>query len=82
MTPSLIANIAGFAGIFVIAGAYLYLSYRPVRPNRLYFSLNIAGSMLMAISLSIEVNVPSLSLQIFWIAVSLLGLFRLRREPA
>jgi hypothetical protein len=82
MTPSLIANIAGFAGIFVIAGAYLYLSYRPVRPNRLYFSLNIAGSVLLAISLSIEVNVPSLSLQIFWIAVSFLGLFRLRGKPA
>lgn len=82
MTPSLIANIAGFAGIFVIAGAYLYLSYRPVRPNRLYFSLNIAGSVLLAISLSIEVNVPSLSLQIFWIAVSLLGLFRLRGQTA
>lgn len=82
MSPSLVANIAGFAGIFVIAGAYLYLSYRPVRPDRLYFSLNIAGSLLLAISLSIEVNVPSLSLQIFWIAVSLLGLFRLRRQPA
>jgi hypothetical protein len=82
MTPTFIANIAGFAGIFVIAGAYLYLSYRPVRPDRLYFSLNIAGSVLLAISLSIEVNVPSLSLQIFWIAVSLLGLFRLRGKPA
>jgi hypothetical protein len=38
--------------------------------------------VLLAISLSIEVNVPSLSLQIFWIAVSLLGLFRLRGKPA
>lgn len=82
MPLSMIANIAGFAGIFVIAGAYLYLSYRPVQPNRLYFLLNIAGSMLLAISLSIEVNVPSLSLQIFWIAVSLLGLFRLRGKTA
>ena len=82
MSSTLIANIAGFAGIFVIAGAYLYLSYRPVRPNRLYFSLNIAGSLLLAISLSIEVNVPSLSLQIFWIAVSILGLFRLARKAA
>ena len=82
MTASLLANLTGFAGLFVIAGAYLYLSYRPVRPNRLYFWLNIAGSMLLAVSLSIEVNVPSLSLQIFWIAVSLLGLFRLRREAA
>lgn len=82
MNLPLIADIAGFAGLFVIAGAYLYLSYKPVRPDALYFMLNIAGSLFLAISLSIKVNVPSLSLQIFWIAVSLLGLLRLRRQPA
>lgn len=82
MEMSLVADIAGFAGLFVIAGAYLYLSYRPVRPNALYFLLNIAGSVLLAISLSIKVNVPSLSLQIFWILVSLFGLLRLRGRAA
>jgi len=73
MSP-LAANIAGFAGMACIIGAYAYVT--GVKQPNLFIQhgVNLAGAALLTISLLVNMNPASLVLEFFWAAISLWGL--------
>lgn len=70
------ANVIGFLGMACIVGAYVYITANP-RPNPfLQHGFNLLGAVLLALSLTINVNVPSLVLEGIWAAVAIWGLIK------
>jgi hypothetical protein len=49
--------------------------------DRRYSLVNLAGAVLILISLYAEWNLPSAVIEAFWAAISLYGLWRSRRKP-
>jgi hypothetical protein len=49
--------------------------------DRRYSLTNLAGALLILISLYAEWNLPSAVIEGFWAAISLYGLWRSRRKP-
>jgi hypothetical protein len=49
--------------------------------DRRYSLVNLAGALLILISLYAEWNLPSAVIEAFWAAISLYGLWRSRRKP-
>ena len=76
MTVAMIADGAGFAGAFIILAGFGYQTLRNIAPDRLYHLLNLTGASLLAISLSINFNLPALCLELAWALVALIGLVR------
>jgi phosphoglycerol transferase MdoB-like AlkP superfamily enzyme len=69
-----LANIAGFAGMACILGAYAYQT-ASARPNPfLQHGTNLVGAILLTISLLVHTNLASLVLEGFWAAIALFGL--------
>ena len=68
-------NILGFAGAAVLIAAYFANQQRwlPSGDWRYPFA-NLAGALLILISLLFEWNFPSVVIECFWIAISLWGL--------
>jgi hypothetical protein len=79
---SLIANIAGFLGSIVILAGFAYVNVLKRAPDILFNLLNLIGASLLALSLSINVNVPALLLELAWMAIALFGIVTLLRSKA
>ena len=70
------ADLIGFAGSFCIVGAYAY-SNLATTMNMVVFNLvNFLGAALLAVSLTVNYNLPTLVLEIVWMAIALFGLTR------
>lgn len=70
------AEILGWGGTFLFCGAYLSFATR--RISRLYFLLlNALASLILLPSYFYDLNWPSFMLNIVWIAISLMGYWRL-----
>lgn len=68
------ADIVGFVGMFCIVAAYAY-SNLAKRLNLLLFNLvNLVGAVLLLISLMVNFNLPSVVLEIVWIAIAVFGI--------
>ncbi|MGB3711772.1 MAG: permease [Erythrobacter sp.] len=84
-TPLDIYSIVGFIGTTCIIGAYAYLTYVE-RPNPFVLhGTNLAGAVLLTVSLLVHTNWPSLVLEGFWAAIALFGIakaLRHRRQEA
>ena len=73
---SFTADLIGFAGSFLIVSAYAY-SNLTAQMNLLLFNLlNLAGAALLTISLLVNFNLPTLVLEIVWMAIALFGIVR------
>lgn len=74
-----LANACGFAGMVAILVAYAYGTSK-ANPNP-YFQhgLNLAGSLLLTVSLLVNVNPASLVLEGFWAAIAIYGLVKAAR---
>jgi hypothetical protein len=73
-------DLAGTLGVILIVGAYLLLQLNRVASNALsYLIANALGAMLILLSLSVEFNLSAVLMEIFWLAISLLGLLRRAR---
>lgn len=69
-----IANACGFAGMAAVVGAYAYGTGKD-RPNPyVQHGLNLAGAILLTVSLLVNVNPASLVLEAFWSAIAIYGL--------
>ena len=69
-----LANIAGFAGMACIIGAYAYQT-ATAHPNPfMQHGTNLLGAMLLTVSLIVHTNLASLVLEGFWAAIALFGL--------
>ena len=80
---SFAADLIGFAGSFLIVAAYAY-SNVATRMNLLAFNaVNFAGAALLSVSLTVNYNLPTMVLEIVWMAIALFGIAKaLRSKPS
>jgi hypothetical protein len=72
-----IHDVVGFVGVALIVGAYAALQLGPLRPDSpSYPALNAVGAALILISLMYAFNAAAFAVEIFWLAISALGLLR------
>lgn len=73
------ADLIGFAGSFFIVAAFAY-SNITARMNALLFNLlNLIGAALLTVSLTVNFNLPTLVLEIVWMAIALFGIAKALR---
>lgn len=80
-----IANIVGIAGGILIVAAYAYANIAD--PVRLlpYNLVNLAGAILLTLSLLVHFNLASLLLEIVWMAIAIYGIVKAlgkKEDPA
>jgi hypothetical protein len=75
MTPQT-ADLIGFAGSFCIVAAYAYSNLSAAMNMLLFNALNFVGAALLAVSLTVNYNLPTLVLEFVWMSIALLGLVR------
>ena len=74
-------TMAGLAGVGVILAAYLANQQDWLDARRWQFpAANLAGSLLILMSLWSAWNLPSAVIEVAWSAISLWGLIRRRRR--
>ena len=70
------ADYIGFAGMTCIIVAYAYIT-GVKRPNPLIqHGVNLMGAALLATSLTVHPNLPSMVLEAFWAAIAIWGLVK------
>jgi hypothetical protein len=70
-------DIAGFLGAAIVVVAYFAMQQRWLGALDWRFpAANLAGSLLILVSLWFEWNFPSVVIEVFWAAISLMGLIR------
>ncbi len=77
--PPLAANLAGFAGMGCIIFAYAYLTQAKAPNPFIQHGTNLAGAVLLTISLLVNLNPASLVLEGFWAAIAIWGLVKAAR---
>jgi hypothetical protein len=77
MNATQLADLAGFAGTIAILAAFARQTLGNRAPDMAYNLGNLAGASLLALSLSINFNLPALLLEIAWAAIALVGVVRL-----
>ncbi|HEY7576125.1 MAG TPA: hypothetical protein VH855_00900 [Acetobacteraceae bacterium] len=74
-------TVAGLAGVGVVLAAYFANQQDWLDARRWQFpAANLAGSLLILVSLWRAWNLPSAVIEIAWSAISLWGLIRRRRQ--
>lgn len=68
------ADLIGFAGSFFIVAAFAY-SNLTTRINALWFNVaNFLGAALLTVSLTVNFNLPTMVLEVVWMAIALCGI--------
>jgi hydrogenase/urease accessory protein HupE len=77
------ADLVGFAGSFFIVAAFTY-SNLTKQMNALWFNAaNFLGVALLTISLTVNFNLPTMVLEVVWMAIALFGIIKaLMTRPA
>ena len=71
-------QVAGVAGTLLYIGSYFLMQLGKVSvPGYTYSVMNVAAASLVGISLLYEFNLASALIQISWILISVVGIFRL-----
>lgn len=71
---SFTADLIGFAGSFCIVAAFAY-SNMTRQMNLLLFNIvNFVGAALLTVSLTVNFNLPTMVLEIVWMAIALFGI--------
>lgn len=76
------ASIVGLAGTACIIGAYAYLTLAKATNPFLLHGTNLAGAVLLTVSLLVHTNWASLVLEGFWASIAIFGLVRAWRNRA
>jgi hypothetical protein len=72
-----IADLIGIIGVILILIAYYYLSIgRWIADSMLFQFLNFLGAWLMLYSLYFHWNTSSVVIEVAWIIISMLGMYR------
>ena len=73
-------DLVGNVGVALIVFAYLALQIERVSPRDLSYSvLNAVGAGLILVSLSSDFNLSAAIIEVFWIGISLIGIFKAAR---
>ena len=74
---ALLFDIVGMSGTFLVVGSFFLLQLNKVSPKSLVYNMmNLSGAILLLISLCYNFNLASFVIEIFWIAASLIGLYK------
>ena len=74
------ADLIGFAGSFFIVAAFAY-SNLTTNMNSLWFNAaSFAGAALLTVSLTVNYNLPTLVLEIVWMAIAIFGIIKALRS--
>lgn len=77
---SFTADLIGFAGSFCIVAAFAY-SNMTKQMNLLAFNIvNFIGAALLTVSLTVNFNLPTMVLEIVWMAIALFGIAKALRS--
>jgi hypothetical protein len=79
MIPFDWATLVGFVGMGCIIAAYAYLTWKDAPDPFILHGTNLMGAGLLAISLLVHTNWPSLVLEAFWAAIAIFGLAKAAR---
>lgn len=72
-----LADAVGMTGTILVVLAYFLLQLERIEASSLgYNALNLVGAVLLLISLLVNFNLASFVIEIFWIAASVIGLWR------
>lgn len=74
------ADLIGFAGSFCIVAAYAYSNLAKAMNMVLFNLVNFIGAALLAVSLTVNYNLPTLVLEFVWMAIALFGLTKALRD--
>ena len=73
------ADLIGFAGSFFIVAAFAY-SNLTTQMNALWFNVsNLVGAALLTVSLTVNYNLPTMVLEIVWMAIAIFGIVKALR---
>jgi len=74
---SLLFDIIGMTGTFLVVGAFFMLQLGKANATGLLYNMmNLTGAILLLISLCYNFNLASFVIEIFWIAASIIGLYK------
>jgi membrane-bound ClpP family serine protease len=72
-----LVDFVGITGVVILIVTYLLLQLNRLESNRVSYSLlNAIGALLIAFSLLFKFNLSAFVIEIFWILISLLGIYR------
>ncbi|MBA3660489.1 MAG: hypothetical protein H0W64_02060 [Gammaproteobacteria bacterium] len=75
-----LADVIGIIGVFIILAAYYLLNIGKMNALNIYYQLmNLVGSVLILFSLFYQWNLPAVIIEVSWIIVSFIGIFRILR---
>jgi len=78
-----LVDLIGNIGVVVLMIAYLMLQLNKLRSDGLAYSvLNAAGASFIIVSLLVNFNLSALLMEVFWVLISLLGIYRYFRLKA
>ena len=77
-----VLDLVGNVGVLILIVAYLLLQLNRLNNGLLYSLLNAAGAGLIALSLLGNFNLSAFIIEVFWMLISFLGIYRsLRTHP-
>jgi hypothetical protein len=80
-TATWVTDGIGMLGTAMVVLAYCLLQLERINPRGLPYNLiNLAGASCLLLSLCFSFNLASVVIEVFWIAASLVGLFRYWRR--
>lgn len=71
-----LSNIAGFAGMACIVYAYWYTTTATRINPFVQHGVNLAGAILLTLSLLVNMNPASFVLEFFWAGIAIWGLYK------
>ena len=72
-----LSDMVGFIGVLLIVVAYLLLQLDKLPSSSPKYSLlNAGGALLIIVSLIFAFNLSAFTMEVFWLLISLLGLWR------
>jgi len=74
-------NIVGSLGVIMIVTSYLFIQIDKMEVKGVQYSLiNAVGALLVLFSLYYEFNLSAFIIELFWLIISLYGLFNFYRK--
>lgn len=70
-------DFVGNIGVVVLMVTYLLLQLNKLRSDALAYSLlNAVGAALIVLSLLVDFNLSALLMEVFWVLISFIGIYR------
>jgi multisubunit Na+/H+ antiporter MnhB subunit len=77
-----IADPVGMVGVVLLLIAYFFLSIgRWISHSFIYQFYNLLGAILILYSLCFHFNLSSFVIEVAWVIISLIGIYRVIRKP-